>query len=340
MKKFFLRILALSVPFDILLIVYVVCDPFKAIWHYDRYYSPDDFLEINRGYEATCMYDNNNETYHYDSFLFGNSRSLAYLVKDWKQYIPATSSCFHFDCSRGSVEDVYYKIKYINAHGDTLRNVIFTVDYDVLSNTSQTGHLYDLPPQVNHNLNYVSFQVDHMKAFFYIKFLRAYIEYSITHKFNEHMCDFIVKYNNEVDTVTNEINRIQESLIDAGEYYTDDYVKIFRNAQFPDSISPVAINDERKEMLKEISDMLAANKTNYKIVVNPLYNQIRLNPEDVKFLKQTFGAANVFDFSGPNKWNADFHNYYEKSHYRPNVANELMSIMYARELSESRGLTP
>ena len=76
------------------------------------------------------------------------------------------------------------------------------------------------------------------------------------------------------------------------------------------------------------SSIFARQGTSVQIIISPLYNQIRLNPNDLQCLKQLFGSDNVNDFSGPNLWNTDLHNYYEASHYRPHVAVAVMDSVY------------
>jgi len=329
MNKFLIKILALIIPFAIMLALYAVVDPHKAFRHYDQYYSPDDFTEMNRGYASTCIYDNNYKKYHYDSFIFGNSRSLIYNIDEWKKYIPSESVCFHFDCSGGCVEDLYRKVKYINERGETLKNAIFVIDSRLLSRTFFSGMPYLIAPQLIDYDNYVEFQCEHIKAFMNPSFLMAYTVYYFTRDYKGFMDGYIEKYKKPVDPITNELKYLdQDSLIMAGKYYTPEFVKIFNNVQFPDSVSPISINDERKELLKSMNDILVQQKTNFKIVISPIFDQIRINPEDLDFLKNTFGEQNVYDFSGPNKWNADYHNYYETTHYRPNVANDILQIIY------------
>lgn len=55
------------------------------------------------------------------------------------------------------------------------------------------------------------------------------------------------------------------------------------------------------------------NNTSYKIVISPEFNQTNLDKTDVKKLEDIFGAANVFDYTGINKYTNDWHNYYEKA---------------------------
>ena len=77
--------------------------------------------------------------------------------------------------------------------------------------------------------------------------------------------------------------------------------------------------------------MFKRHNTCYRVVVSPLYDQIKMNPEDVKALGEIFGAENVFDFSGVSEFTSDYRNYYDDSHYRPNVAREVLNIAYGKK---------
>lgn len=59
-----------------------------------------------------------------------------------------------------------------------------------------------------------------------------------------------------------------------------------------------------------------------------MYDQLKINEEDLEYLKTLFGDVNVFDFSGINKFTNDYKNYYEASHYRPHVTKEIMEKIY------------
>jgi hypothetical protein len=85
--------------------------------------------------------------------------------------------------------------------------------------------------------------------------------------------------------------------------------------------SPEVIQTERTLMQKDIKRILAAHGTDYRIIINLLYDQAKLNDADLKKLKAIFGSIRIFDFSGINSFTSEYHNYYEESHYRPQVAD-------------------
>jgi hypothetical protein len=100
------------------------------------------------------------------------------------------------------------------------------------------------------------------------------------------------------------------------------------------SYSPVSIQDQQKIMLSEIENIFQKWNTDYKIIFSPIYDQLKLNKQDLIYLENLFGKQNVFDFSGINEITNDYTNYYEWSHYRPHAAREILLILY--ETSETR----
>jgi len=88
------------------------------------------------------------------------------------------------------------------------------------------------------------------------------------------------------------------------------------------------IADGQKHVLIDLRDLLLSHKTDYRIVISPLYDQIKLNPDDLQFLNETFGEEKVYDFSGVNEYTNNVSNYYEYSHYRPQLCRQILKIIY------------
>lgn len=347
MKRFFRFCLLLCLPLLILVLIYVWIDPFKVIWHYDVYYQSDDVVGLNRGYVSAMHYCNHQKEYNYDSFIFGNSRSISYNSKEWGKYIPEKSVCYHFDASVGSIGELLGEIKYINKKG-TLNNALIILDCSMLSITENHGVLFAMPPILKNGRGTLRFQIEYFNAFyslgienydnFYsVGFLKTYIDYYyISKEYKDYMGNNIINSNMNLsyDSITNELFwDKQEQMIAEGNYYTEGRVKVFENAQFPGKVSDIVLNKERIEMLREIKKIFDGQSTDYRIVISPIYDQVKINPTDLQCLNDIFGQNHVFDFSGVSKWSLDYHNYYETSHYRPCVANEIMKIIYLDTIS-------
>lgn len=331
MKRFIIYCILFAVPFVFLLVLYFVVDPFKVIRHYDNYYVQGDIVAVNRNYVSTMTYINQWGKYHYDSFIFGNSRSLYYFEKDWKKHIPSSSVVYHFSESGGSIKGICNKVKFIDQCGEKINHALFVIDYNLLSTMEQFDLLGAMPPQINNNENFIEFHLTCLKSWFNVKFLAACVDYKLSGKWKPYMENLIglgrnYKYYNPINN--EEPRHIQDSLISIGEYYDKKRMESFDNARGEAVSSPV-LDDERIDRLKEMSAILHRHQTDYSIIISPLYNQTKLNPIDVVILRQIFGKDNVFDFSGVNDWTNDYHNYYENSHYLPSVASQIMDSIYS-----------
>ena len=88
------------------------------------------------------------------------------------------------------------------------------------------------------------------------------------------------------------------------------------------------IKESQRQMLAEIKKIFTKHHTSYRIVISPQYDQIKFNPEDLRYLEDLFGKDFVFDFSGRNILTENYKNYYDKFHYRPQVSRQIMEIIY------------
>ena len=89
-----------------------------------------------------------------------------------------------------------------------------------------------------------------------------------------------------VNVDAEEVNAINKELEEyyfkyKGEYYDDERIKEFDNVQFPGKVSEIVLNNERMDMLREIKSIFVAQKTDYRIVISPIYDQVKINPEDL-----------------------------------------------------------
>jgi hypothetical protein len=331
------RVILFCLPFILLLAFYLHLDPFKVIKKYQSYYVSDTErgVSLDKDYVSTCTFENNYPVYRYESFIFGNSRSIFYEIADWKLYIDDHSSCFHFDASGESLYGICKKIKYLEQKNVTVNNALLILDSETLMQTeARKSHLFAISPQLENNKNLISFHLCFIKAFLTPKFTVAYFDYKISQRVKNYM-----KKGNLLDDrighyelATNESSYpLFEELIEKGEYYTRERMKVFYHRDSIQSYESSAIGEKQKKMLIEIHDVFIKNKTDFKIIINPLYNQRKINEKDFRYLVSLFGKEKVFDFSGINEFTSDYSNFYETSHYRPHVAREILKRIYSPE---------
>ena len=335
---FLRRLLLAFLPAAVLLIIYVSMDPFKVLWQYDNYY-PDQSsggIALNPGFVATQMYRQQQSSQQYNAFIFGNSRSIYYPVDEWKRLSGRSGMhAFHFDAAAESLLGLWLKVRYIDRQRGRLDHALIIADVSLLSKDDcDHWHLCETPPALCGYRNAVDFAWQNFRAFLNPEYMLALTDYSLFHQLRPYMLQkhllsedlFLYDYSsNECDFLP------MEQQIEKGTYYTPERVAVFEGAQFPDSVSPIVIQQSQKVLLDSIAGIFQKHNTDCDIIISPLYNQIRINPADLSHLQTLFGARHVHDFSGVNRWNTDWHNYFETSHYRTHVAKEILSIVYENQ---------
>lgn len=330
MKRFLISIGLFCLPFLILLIPYFIMDPFKVVHHYDSFYknATCSVVDLNKDYVSTSTFHNLYEQEDYDSYILGNSRSIFYEVADWQTHIGQDAKPFHFDARSETLYGIYKKLVYVETK-TPIKNVLITLDYMTLNETkSRKTHLFYISPILENYKNFIGFHVASIRAFYKPEFFIPYIKYKTTGVISIPLNKDLVYYEqscNEIKMTTAE-NKIAKEI-----FYTPEKVTtIFKRKDYADSVSVPVIKETQYELLSKIKEVFDRQYTNYKIIINPLYDQIKLNPKDIEILSTIFDN-NVYDFSGKNRITDDYHNYYEASHYRPHVAAEIMRIIYEKD---------
>lgn len=322
-------------PFIVLLIVYLLADPFKVIRDYRSFYKSGypAYIGLNRDYVSTTTFDNYYSKNNYNSFILGDSRSVFYEINDWKQYLDNSDNCFHFDASGENLYGIYKKVKYLDSKVPSINNVLLILNYGTLSGIKPgKGHLFIISPQLENGKNLFEFHLEFLRAFLNPRFLFAFVDFNLFGQIRNYMksghlfADGPFFY----ELSSNEIRyEHYEAMINKDEStYYGPRKHIFYKRTGKIKYSPICIHDKQKMYLEEIKNIFSKHKTNYKIIISPLYDQIGLNQDDIKYLCEIFGTKNVFDFSGINEITSNYKNYYEDSHYRPHIARKIMKEIY------------
>ncbi|WP_282038822.1 hypothetical protein [Saccharicrinis aurantiacus] len=331
MKRYITKLVLFLFPLTCVLPVVFVIDFFK-INGFQDYYSTQK-VGLNREMITTKTFNFYREKEKYDSFIFGSSRSNAFKIKEWKPHLNLNSRGFHFDASGEGIWGISKKVQYIFEAGDTIRNALIIIDRELLAQTEiNKGHLFIPMPCVSKSSN-VEYYYSFFRASLSPKFLIAYCDYYLFGKYRDYM-GFLIRNNHYPKSKANSIN--------CDVWYGEDvaikndsagyYQELIEKGIFvePSLIEPIKCNvtDKEVELLTNIKEVFNKHKTNYKIVISPIYDQIPLEKEQLELLYKIFGERNIYNFSGKNKYTQTIHNYYETSHYRPHVASEIMDIIY------------
>ncbi|MFT5386796.1 MAG: hypothetical protein ACI81W_004214, partial [Saprospiraceae bacterium] len=123
MNKFIYRLILFFIPILVLVVTFLILDPFKVFYDYDSYYK-NNLVTLNR--ESVCLrtYNKYREQEQFDSFIFGSSRSQAFKCEQWQSHLSQESKLFHFDAGGEGVYGVRNKVKYIDSIGSKLNNAL------------------------------------------------------------------------------------------------------------------------------------------------------------------------------------------------------------------------
>jgi hypothetical protein len=321
------RILIFGSPILFLAILYVFFDPFHVIYGKD-YYGSNFLKTYNRNRISTEVFLRNNPKYQYRSFIFGSSRSSAFHTKDWSKFINDPQP-FHFDAFNDNISGIAGKVKYIKKQGNKIENALLVIDNDTFSEqyeeTESIVHLKDHRWQDTTNV--FSYHLSFFKSFFKKQYFISYFDLKIFKKFRPYMDEFF-KFKYFYTEKSNDF-LFPENI----EAIRSDSIKYYSNPEFLDRIKNPAAYDKKikKDHLKDlkiIADIFKNDKTKCKVIISPLFDQRALNPVDLEILKIYFGKENIFDYSGVNKYTEDITNYYELSHYKPELGRVILSEIY------------
>lgn len=330
-RKLALFLAILCLPAALLFIPYVYFDPFKVIRKYDHYHEsgPPQYVALNADYVAVETFIRQYPIYFYDSFIVGNSRSRFYEVEAWHKHIDS-DRCFHFDASNETLYGIYKKIEFLHKRHIKIMNALIVMDISTLRGVSNsTGHLFVKHPLLSGQSSR-GFQLEFLRVYCSFNFFPGYFSFKISGKEKDSPVYTLHNPNLEYSLKSNEIRfkTWNDSIrLDPSHYYAAKS-KTFYARTADQIISPPVIKEEQVAMLTAIQEIFKEAPTQVKIVISPLYDQIKLNKHDLEILKNIFGAENVSDFSGINPITVKIENYYESSHYRPEVAAGIMDSIY------------
>jgi hypothetical protein len=137
------------------------------------------------------------------------------------------------------------------------------------------------------------------------------------------------------DPITNELydSGLEAAIKNNRDSFYTSRKRVFYERGSDQKYSPSVIRKKQKELLMKIKEILNSDQTNYRIVISPLYDQLKIDSTDINYLYSEFGKEHVYDFSGINDMTQSIYNYYENSHYRPFIATRVMDSIYVNKVS-------
>lgn len=327
-------ILELFVPVIVVVLYYVIADPYKIIWHYDAFFPEvgTSFVGLDHDYVSVATFDNYNDSLHYNSFIFGNSRSRYYQVEDWKKHLDSNAVCYHMDASNETLEGIYLKLKYVSERAP-IDNCLLILDTYILAETktSRDKLIFFPAPQTTSENDYFKFLVSGFKSFISPKFFYSYTKLLLFGQVSkgaakEGVFDVASRH---YDYRWNETTWPEkEKAITSDSYYQGKVMDYFKERPDTLTYAQQCIFEKQERLIKDIASILLSSNANYKVIISPGYDQLKLSNEDYEILCSVFGTKNIYDFSGKNDLTEDYHNFYDISHYRPHIAAVILDLVY------------
>lgn len=332
-KSYRRRLILILTPliiFILLIIGYLVYDPLKVLRTYDSYSIAE--INLNRDYISTETFLNHYEQEGYNSFIFGSSRTMGYNPQTWKKYLQEDAKTYSFDAYSENLFGISRKLILLDTMNVSIENVMILIDPDstffITHNTSDPLSRKHPVLLGNDQSDRIAFQMSQFGAYIKMNFFVPYYlnKIGIGGKLgNMHKSKRIV----HISYPDNWMNSPEwlEQTEEENYYYNSEFKRNSNKEVYLQSY----IHEEQKVLLEEIKGVLNKNNTNYKIVINPLYNLHRLNQEDIKILEDFFGEEDVYDFSGKNDFTFSEYNYFDQFHFKPQVGDSIFASIYKTE---------
>jgi hypothetical protein len=343
LKKLFLQLFLLALPLLCILLSFFVFDPYGFFLPLEE--KPNSLIPISDDYIAVERFLKYNPEKNYNSFTFGNSKTLAYLSSDWCAHI-TTCSAFKFGVPGECIYNIYNKLKLIDKQGNHIDNVLLIFDNKLFVNYKNTQKFFQGPAYLHHPYSkdgsWMEFYTDYLKFYFSdFAFLKV-AEYKLTNKYTPAMTAFF-KNPSEMDDInkgiqffpfTNEVintDAEKELESDSSSYYEKNKSKFASRKLLQKENRPWEIHPEDLINMQEMFALFKKHHTNFKIILGPNFDQIPFPTKQKNELSSIFGSENIYDFTGENSYTNAVSNYYEQSHYRTKVGKSILEKIYFKQ---------
>jgi hypothetical protein len=306
--------------------VYLVEDPFRVLYQYSDY--SNAIVYVNRDFVSTQTFIDKYPRYNYNSFIFGSSRSMGFNPETWVEFLDSQSYPFCFDAAFENIKSIRDKILFLDKQGVNIKNALILIcrDHSFTDLSIENSNYVNRKHPVFGEQSRLRYQFDVFKSFVNSKFIFNYIDFKMYGIYRERMEGYIEPRLMIFDSVSNFMKiapRSKSNVIsidfNSREFYNRPFERI-------DSIK--RINIDALMYLTEINTLLQKHNSNFKVILTPLYEQIKFHPSDKIELVKIFGNR-LYDFTGKNELTNMPSNYYESSHFKPLVGDSIMQFIFS-----------
>ena len=237
-----------------------------------------------------------------------------------------------------NIQHILNKCKYITSENVKLKNALIILDLQSLY-FDREANKHDGPVFLHHPYSTGNSWFNfHGKLFWYflqdLNFIKC-IQYSITSNYSNSMKGILL---NPISTksINFNVKANQHTLIELENQIKNDSINFYKKRaktfNFKDEElkfkSQLKLNSNEKAVLQELKKIFDESKTNYKIVLGPCIDKVKLNSKDLVYLEKLFDKERIFDYTGESKFTKSIGFYYEASHYRPFVGEIILNEVY------------
>lgn len=321
------KALLFTLSFWAVVVLYLHDDPYMVLRPYRVYDSP---VILNENFVGWGIYQNHRNSAHpFNAFIMGNSCTMAYRCAAWEHYLPKGSHAMRLFGNAETLGALNLKLHALERDHAPLRHVFIVMDPNSFGYDKQrSGWEYLLPPEVS-GRSWLITQFEMVQTFLMPKFLLPYLRFHITGHLTPSM-RYMNLHGRIRNSDNNDLYNPHERLIakEGEAYWRQLSAKDFPPRKAGQRRSQAYIAAPQERVLRDIAALLKRNHTDYRLIISPDYSQEKLDDRDKQKLYAIFGRRYVFDFTGVNQYTSDYHNYYEKAHYRPVLGNRLLKVVY------------
>ena len=330
---FLIKSLFLALPFITLIGLYIVKDPFMILREYDDYDHPECVLN-NIGHISWMKFKQNNPKQHYDSFILGASCTASFQSDYWREYIKG--SVIRITSNNNSLYELVEILEALEKEPHQKINNILIVSEPILLavDKKEGGILHAFPTEVS-GQSMITLNIDYLKAFLDIPFLSAYIKHSFFGISNKATKLYINDYRKFAGHYTNDavgIGERETEIKSKGEsvFYQERQEQFAGVDTMRRETMPALFGESQIALFKRVKAVAQRHNTNLKIAIGPNLETGYMNPKDDAILREIFGDKNVVNYNVPAYKDLEKkENFYDKVHYRPHIAKQILRDLYA-----------
>lgn len=140
--RFWIKIFFITIPFIPIIILYFIKDPYMRLYSYKRFDNSKVMLdEAYVGWQNILM---NKDSLKYDSFILGNSCTMAFNTHEWEKYLGKSSVAARFFDNGEGIGGVCQKLEALDSIGLQLHNIMIILDRKSFADVYPQTRSYNL----------------------------------------------------------------------------------------------------------------------------------------------------------------------------------------------------